>query len=1173
MAMHLRTVKNPAPGPDPATAQSAQAGKHDAYVATQLRRAEHRIRMLDVSAALLGFLALTCACVGGVALADYLLPSFAFVRPFVLVGYLLVAAAYLAITLARPLVRRINPYYTAARMEHTTPGAKNSVINWLDLHDAKLPPVIRNSLGQRAAKDLARADVEKAFSGKRTAWLGVVAGAFVGVLIAQLFWIGPGEFFFHVRRSFAPSAVPPTRTTLTVVQPVGGNATVTAGKPVRVAVEVGGKVPDPGSATALMLHYRYDESDPYTTHNLQQDSTGEWSYSFFAADVRDGFLYKISGGDAETPEYQIKVQTSPLIHDVEATYHYRDYTGRIDDIRVGRPSRIEALRGTEVTLLVHTNRKLKDAHIEFENPDGAERIPAKISEKDARTFLVQFVVDHTTKYRLHFTSTDNEANEDNKPHPIVAIPDTPPNPVELTVPGKDSELPVNGVLQLEGKALDDIGVKNLTLQMQVVNGPDLLGQKYRSDKELALPGGGYPRELSYKDVIDLAKVKTAIGGAIQLQPGMELEYWLEARDACDYPQPDVNVTQSKHFRIKLLPPETDEKKQKDEREQANKEKQQHDKKQSDDLKKEAERRDEEKRKEEAKQKEEQKRREEEKKQGDQKPDKPEPKEGDKGDKGDKPNESNPGQSEKDKDLEKKLNDIKHKDEERKNHGEQKDDPKKEPGEAKGDGQKDQPQPGESKQEPKPSDKKEAGDAKGAGAQKPGEQQEQRSSDKPEAGSNPMEAKAEAKKDSAQQPNEAHADAKGQNQPQPQQKPESSSEAKPGGSQEQQKQAAESKPDAKPQPGAKSEAKPESTNGANEKQAPAEAKEKPEAADKSEAKPEGGNKAEQQAKATPKEGAQGEKGDKAPEGANKNDPMTPQNRDVPRGDGKGDEKKDAANPKEATTEAEAKKAEQEKKAQEAARQATKEDVERLKKDLNGNDPEKFKKAVENLERVERNADDPKAREGAEQALKEWMEKHPDQVEKTPPPSEGKGLKKQPGETPADNKDKKDPTKDDTGEAKGGGDPQESKSDQKQKPTDVMSLPKGLGNNERVTRNSRSEEPPPLNQKPEDHNAGTLQLEDIRKKLDKDMLKELNWTEEDKERFLKDYADALKRDQAKKEKLAGPQNTSSLPSIGAQQVKPGDKTDTSSRDKPLPPPEYRNPFAKFLEDVNKTEKKDK
>ena len=131
-----------------------QAAKYDAFVEAQLARARGRIRTLDATTALLGFLAGTLAYGILMALCDrwFDLPS-AF-RQWAFAGYGVLALAYLAITLFRPLARRINPHYAAKQVEQAVPGAKNSVLNWLDLRDESLPPAIRSALVQRAAKDL-----------------------------------------------------------------------------------------------------------------------------------------------------------------------------------------------------------------------------------------------------------------------------------------------------------------------------------------------------------------------------------------------------------------------------------------------------------------------------------------------------------------------------------------------------------------------------------------------------------------------------------------------------------------------------------------------------------------------------------------------------------------------------------------------------------------------------------------------------------------------------------------------------------------------------------------------------------------------------------------------------------------------------------------------------------
>ncbi len=227
------------------------------------------------------------------------------------------------------------------------------------------------------------------------------------------------------------------------------------------------------------------------------------------------------------------------------------------------------------------------------------------------TLLVRFVLDEDSKYRLHFTSTEGETYSDPASYTVQAIPDKPPV-VASTKPGQDIRLPADGLLQLEGKAGDDIGVKSLTLRMQV-GGQKLRGQPYRSDDELRLAGGGYPRELEYKDFVELAGVKSEDGRPFPLRAGMELEYWLEAADACDYPRP--NIAESKHYRVLITEPEKKENQRRQEKQQAEQDRKQHENKQNEKLQKENQERQEERKNQEAHNKEEEKKSQEQRQQG------------------------------------------------------------------------------------------------------------------------------------------------------------------------------------------------------------------------------------------------------------------------------------------------------------------------------------------------------------------------------------------------------------------------------------------------------------------------------------------------------------------------------------------------------------------------------
>src|SRR5689334_10570475 len=89
------------------------AADHASFVETQLARAESRIRLIDLSTALLGFLAGTLAYAVGMILLDRVFVLSTASRQVGLLLYLVAAVVYVAATVVRPLWWRVNPYYAA----------------------------------------------------------------------------------------------------------------------------------------------------------------------------------------------------------------------------------------------------------------------------------------------------------------------------------------------------------------------------------------------------------------------------------------------------------------------------------------------------------------------------------------------------------------------------------------------------------------------------------------------------------------------------------------------------------------------------------------------------------------------------------------------------------------------------------------------------------------------------------------------------------------------------------------------------------------------------------------------------------------------------------------------------------------------------------------------------
>src|SRR5262249_22115614 len=94
-------------------------------------------------------------------------------------------------------------------------------------------------------------------------------------------------------------------------------------------------------------------------------------------------------------------------------------------------------------------------------------------------------------------------------------------------------------------------------------------------KDFRLADGSYPKRLDYKDYVELDQVKDRNGNPFPLEPGMVLEYWLEATDNSDYPVKTGNVGESKRYSVTIDKKDPDPKQVEQERQQAAEEQKQH----------------------------------------------------------------------------------------------------------------------------------------------------------------------------------------------------------------------------------------------------------------------------------------------------------------------------------------------------------------------------------------------------------------------------------------------------------------------------------------------------------------------------------------------------------------------------------------------------------------------
>src|SRR5262249_26563519 len=149
----------------------------------------------------------------------------------------------------------------------------------------------------------------------------------LGFLLLSWWLFSPGQMLSLLQRAFTPftEVSIAKKTRITMMQPPEGNTSVRENQKVDFRVLIEGRVPRPKAPDAPMLCYRHRLSDEYRMIEMDQGADGEWTATVLADQVSHGFWYKVTAGDAETPEYQVKLRVIPQVVWTEVTYQHRPY--------------------------------------------------------------------------------------------------------------------------------------------------------------------------------------------------------------------------------------------------------------------------------------------------------------------------------------------------------------------------------------------------------------------------------------------------------------------------------------------------------------------------------------------------------------------------------------------------------------------------------------------------------------------------------------------------------------------------------------------------------------------------------------------------------------------------------------------------------------------------------
>ena len=542
---------------------SEARSKIESQLDAELCRTANTIRTYDF----LTGIALLAIVIFGYGLSIMLLDrSFelpAIIRQLGFLGFLAAVAFVAYRWIIRPWQRAVNPRFAARLVESTIPDAKNAVINWVDLRDRELPPSVRAEISSEAAAGLNDADLHQAIDSRPLLWLGGLALIlFAG--IAVLFLVcKPPQFFSLLNRTFLPfqDKAIASQTQIQLLIPETGNATITAGNPLTIAIRLLGRVPDTGSPEQPRLEYRYNLAADYEQLPLSAGVTHrDWSITVPDHVIQNGFWYRLAAGDARTQEFRIDVQTRPMLIAYEARYVYPNYL-RLEP-EIGYEPRLEAYRGTEVTLTVRANRELRNGKLFLS--DRIQPLNGEVVGPARDQLRFQLTLKESGTYRLQFTPTDSDTAIPTPAYPIKVLPDDPPSVLILKPEPEEISLPANGLLAVDGQVSDDFGIDTVTLQFRLAgdNGQPLQPRPYCNGEQISFrrdTDGSYPTSLEVKDSLPLQELRTEAGEPARLREGMILEYWLEARDNCTVPE--ANLGRSAIKRVKILAPVLEPKQQ------------------------------------------------------------------------------------------------------------------------------------------------------------------------------------------------------------------------------------------------------------------------------------------------------------------------------------------------------------------------------------------------------------------------------------------------------------------------------------------------------------------------------------------------------------------------------------------------------------------------------------
>jgi hypothetical protein len=398
---------------------------------------------------------------GAIALADRLLVLPDPVRRLLCVGAYLATATAL-VRLVREAVRPAPLRELARRMEAAAPELREELLSAVELGDSDSrwdSDVFRSLVQSRVAERVRQVDVGALLPFRRI--LPWAAMAVLAVTIGGIVWALPALRFEQLaRRALLPWANLDRVSTLRVdfIEPRPLEGIVPEGDTVPIIVATS---QPPGGEPVLEVF----RDGAWFPERTEMRPTGPRRFEAGLAMGPIPLSYRVRAGDAVTRKYALRPQPRPVVTGFQKVYHLPAYVKRPPRTVREEHGDLSELEGTEVDLTVEVTQDIERGELVLTREGQTSSLRLEKTTPRLLRARIPIAPPGTYAVRLVAAGTGLE-NKAGKRYRIRSQVDAWPR-VELVKPDRDLRVSPDGIVDIQAKVRDDIGVARLSQAIRV----------------------------------------------------------------------------------------------------------------------------------------------------------------------------------------------------------------------------------------------------------------------------------------------------------------------------------------------------------------------------------------------------------------------------------------------------------------------------------------------------------------------------------------------------------------------------------------------------------------------------------------------------------------------------------------------------------------------------------